>query len=159
MPDTIILGTPGFSMSPEDIRKYIETDPKFGGMTRAEKANTALRLLGLRGTRQKYATEAERKAAQKAARQARKAKNRSELEEMGLAPKPRGPKMTKEEKRARRRVRSGDKREFSRQMALKFPDMAREYGLDPDRIAMLLGKRKPKAEPKPKKVRKAKKSK
>lgn len=156
MPDVIQLGTPGFSMSPEDVRKYIETDPQFEGKTRAEKADAALRILGLKGTRQKYDTEAEKKAARAAARKARKERNREKLEDLGLAPQPKGPKMSKEEKKAKRRVRAGSRREFLRQQALLYPDMARQFGLDPDRIAMLVGKTKPKAAPKPKKAAKPK---
>jgi len=151
MSDTIIIGpTPG-TMTAEQVKQYIETSPELSGLTRKDKADAALRLLGLKTTKRKYATPEERKAAQAKRRKDRKAERTSELDRLGLAPQPRGPKKTREEKRAHRRIKSQDKREFNRQMALKFPDMARQFGIDPDRIKALAGKTKPKAEPKPKK--------
>ena len=94
-----------------------------------------LRGLGLKGTKQRYGTPAERKAASKARRDERRTKRLDILKEYGLEPRKKV-KLSKQEKSIRRRTRAASKREFLHRFTETNPEEAR-------RIATELGIRLP----------------
>jgi len=75
---------------------------KAKNLDKKEKGALVLRITGMKGTKKKYGSEAERKAAQAARAKAKREKEREELEKVGLAPRRRGPKRTEEQDKAYR---------------------------------------------------------
>ena len=112
-------------------------------LTMKEKRVKALKELGLRGSKGKYGSKDEAKAASKAKGKQRRDKNRAKLIELGLL-KPRE-KMSDAErdrrKLERRAKRKNEKLGF-RKLAKDHPEIAKEYGIDPKRMEALLNRGK-----------------
>ena len=115
------IGIPDFS--------DILNDPR---LTRQEKARRILEKTGKKGKRQKYATKELRKAAQHERYLKRRADRRAVLEKIdpSLLPKPRGQKLTAEQKKAKRSARGKTKRQLFKDMVLTYPDKAKAAGID-----------------------------
>jgi len=105
-------------------------------LTLVDKRRKVLEGLGLRKPRKKYKTKEERKATAKERAKARRAERLQLLEKYGLGARPKGKKKygSKEERKAAGKERAKDKRRFLREMARKNPDLARKYGIDPERF-------------------------
>ena len=102
----------------------------------AQKRSMILVELGLKKPKKQYATKEERKLAAKERTKERKKERLSVLEKYGLEPKKKGPKLSKEQKKQRRKTRSKAKRTFLRDMARADPEMAKKYGIDPARFKL-----------------------
>lgn len=100
----------------------------------SEKKAKLLRELGVTSPKKKYETKEERKEAAKKRAKERKEERDAILSEYGLGPGRRGPKLSKEEKRARRKARAKKKRDFMKEMAKKYPNLAKKYGIDPSKF-------------------------
>lgn len=116
--------------------------PDFSGIIKSEsislveKRKLVLEKLGLKGTKKKYATTEERKAAAKARSKERRDERASVLKKYGLAPQAKGPKKTKAQKKATRKARGKARRGFLREMAKANPELAATYGIDPKRFKL-----------------------
>jgi len=106
------------------------------GETMAARRRRILREAGVRGTKKKYGSAEERKAASKARAKERKERDAAILEKFGLAPRSRGPKMTKEEKKAKSKARRQQKSQFLREAARSQPDFAKKFGIDITRFKL-----------------------
>jgi len=109
---------------------------KSESLSLAEKRKKVLEGLGLKRTKKVYANSEERKAAAKKRREERKATRREYLSRYGLEPRKKGPKLTKEERKKKRSERGKVKRGFLREMARANPDLAKKYGIDPNRFRL-----------------------
>jgi len=118
--------------SPKDFASILESE----SLSMAQKRRQVLEQLGLKGTRKKYASPVERKAASKERREKRKSTRLESLKQYGLEPKVRGPKMSKEERKTKRSERGKTKRGFLREMAKANPELAKKYGIDPSRFKL-----------------------
>ena len=116
--------------STPDFTNILESE----SLSIAEKRKKVLEELGLRSTRRKYASPEERKEAAKKRRDERRAARAKVLEQYGLEPKTRGPKLTKAEKKKRRSERGKARRSFLREMAKAQPELAKKYGIDPSKF-------------------------
>jgi len=125
-PPSLIGGTP------LDFSSVIESE----SLSMAEKRRKVLEQLGLKGTKKKYATPEERKAASKKRREERKSTRLEVLKKYGLEPRKKGPKMSKEQRKQKRSERGKTKRGFLREMARANPDLAKKYGIDPRRFKL-----------------------
>lgn len=102
----------------------------------ADKRKHVLEGLGLKGKRRKYKSPEERKEAAKKRKEERKAERDKTLEGYGLLPRVKGPKLTKEQRKVKRSVRSKERRSFMRDMAKQNPDLAKTYGIDVGRFKL-----------------------
>ena len=106
-------------------------------LSASEKRRAAWELMGVRQPRQRYASKEERKAASKARAKERRAKKLALLPEE-LRPKPRGPKMTVEEKRQKRSERTKNKRQtyhdVLREVNKTNPGLLKQYGININRF-------------------------
>jgi len=126
-PGTLVGGAAAI---PPDFTSVIQSE----SLTMAEKRRSLLEKLGLKGTKRKYATVEERKEASKVRREKRKSERAEALAEYGLEPKKKGPKLTKEQRKAKRKARGKKRRGFMREMAIANPELAKTYGIDPARF-------------------------
>ena len=101
-----------------------------------DKRRRVLEELKMRKPRRKYASPAERKEAAKKRRDKRKAERVKVLDRYGIAPKKKGPKMSKAERKRRRSKRGKEKRGFLREMARENPELAKTYGIDVSRFKL-----------------------
>ncbi len=135
---------------PEEEDIQIEVSPRIQeildnpDLTLREKRKLIDKELGLRKPRKKYATEAERKAAAAERSKQRRSGRASTYEHYGLG---RGPRveLTPEQKKERRKRRRQDRRSLESSlaaMAKAHPEIAREHGIDPNKIRV----REPKSE-------------
>lgn len=115
------VGIPDFS--------DILNDPR---LTRQEKARRILEKTGKKGKRQKYASKELRKAAAHERYLKRRADRRAALEKIdpSLLPKPRGQKLTAEQKKAKRSQRGKTKRQLFKDMVISYPEKAKAAGID-----------------------------
>ena len=102
----------------------------------AQKRSAILQGLGLKGTKKKYKTPAERKKAAKARSVKRRKERQKVLAKYGLKPKKKAPKLTKEQKKARRKERSKVRSSFLQEMVKANPEMARKHGINPARFKL-----------------------
>lgn len=100
------------------------------------KRKKVLEGLGLRHPRKKYASPDERKAAAKKRREERKAERAKVLGKYGIAPKKKGPRLTKAQRKTRRSKRGKERREFLREQAKQHPELAKKYGIDVSRFKL-----------------------
>jgi len=116
-----------------DIREILEHP----GKSKAQKRKEVLVALGLRTTKKKYKTPADRKKAAKERTAARKTQRLGILGALGLQPEKRE-KLTDEERKDRsktaRQRRTSSKRDFIRDMAERNPSLAKKYGIDISRF-------------------------
>ena len=104
------------------------------GLSIGQKRSRILTEMGLKKVKKKYETSEERKAAAKERAGTRKAERNKILEQLGIAPKRKGPKRTKAEKKVLRSQKSKDRRAFIREMAKENPEIAKKYGVDISRF-------------------------
>jgi flagellum-specific peptidoglycan hydrolase FlgJ len=99
-----------------------------------DKRDRILRELGKKGTKKKYSNPEERKKAQKERAKKRREEKNKALAAYGLAPRQRGPQKSPEEKKAARKARRQNKKNFLHEMAKMNPEVAQKYGIDPSRF-------------------------
>ncbi len=97
-------------------------------LTAAQKRRAILREMGQIGTRQKYGSAEDRKAAAKDRSEIKRATRRSELEALGMGPRA---KRSQEERRSTSKDRGLAKRDFNRDLVAAVPQTAAYYGLNP----------------------------
>lgn len=103
-----------------------------------KKRRAILIRTGQRKPRTKYGSEEERKAAAKKRAEARKKKHKGFFSGIGLEPQKKL-KLSPEEKKEKRKVKSQARRDFIRKAALEMPDVAKSFGIDPSRIKKIPG--------------------
>jgi len=106
------------------------------GLTPGERRRGVLVALGLRTPRQKYKSKKQRKTAAKERRLQRKKDRLALYEQYGITPRPRGAKLTPEQKKAKRSERGKNRRAALREMARANPELAKKYGVDPARFKL-----------------------
>lgn len=112
-------------------------------MSIKEKRVAALKELGLRGSKGKYKTPEEAKAASKAKGKARRDKNRAKLIELGLLkPREKMSDAERERRKLERRAKRKTEKLGFRKLAKDHPEIAKEYGIDPKRMEALLNRGK-----------------
>jgi len=101
-------------------------------LTKKQKVDLILKAKGLKTPRKRYASVEERK---KAAAQRAKERRKKQLEDLPpeLRPKPRV-KLTKAQKKEKRRAHNASNRAALRELAKANPDLARRFGINPDRF-------------------------
>lgn len=115
-------------------------------LTPAQRRKMYWEAKGLKGKKSKYASPAERKAANKARSKERRTARIASLPEE-LRPRAKV-KRSPEEKKERRKERGKEKREFLREMAQKNPELASRYGIHVDLFKANRPKREKKAKKK-----------
>jgi hypothetical protein len=135
--------TEGKSIVPfggRDISQLPEVQNILGdsSLDRLAKARKVQELGGLRQPRQKYPTPEARHDAQRARSKEHRELRNAPLYEVGLMHK-RGPKLTPEQRlehKLARRERRKEERKSLKLMAIKNPELAQEFGIDPSRIRL-----------------------
>ena len=102
-------------------------------LSASQKRKSYFTQLGIAKPKKKYASPAERKAAAKERAKQRRAERINMLPE-ALRPKPRGPKLSPEQKREKRSARRHAKRDFLHEMARANPEAAQRFGINPGRF-------------------------
>lgn len=97
-----------------------------------EQRRQALLQLGMKQTRKRYETPAERKEAAKRRSKERRDKRNAELSKLGLGPTPRV-KLTHEEKVEKRKEKRHTKNDFFKEMLKTHPEEAKKFGIDPSK--------------------------
>ena len=97
-------------------------------LTSSQKKRALLREMGHTGSRQKYGSVEERKAAAKERSELKKAAKREALETIGMGPRT---SRTKDERRATSKDRGLAKRNWNRDLVAAVPQTAAYYGLNP----------------------------
>ncbi len=121
-----------FGLTPErfsSLKELLKTKS-----TTEEKRLLLQRELGLRKTKKKYPTKEARKEAAKVRAKQRRAEKKAVYKEFGIAPAPKGPKRTTEEKKLHRSEKGKSKRNFLKEMAKQNPDIAKKFGIDISRF-------------------------
>ena len=112
-------------------------------LTMKEKRVKALKELGLRGSKGKYGSKDEAKAASKKKSKERRDKNRSKLIELGLLkPREKISDAERDRRKLERRVKRKNEKLGFRKLAKDHPEIAKEYGIDPKRMEALLNRGK-----------------
>jgi len=123
------LALPEAGGLPPTLQSILESESSL-----TEKRRRLLEELGVKKTKKKYPTAAARKEAAKARAAVRREEKKSIYAKYGLEPKPKGPKVSDAERKARRKTKGASKRSFLKEMAKANPDLAKKYGIDVSRF-------------------------
>ena len=123
MTDLLSIGGPG-------LQSIISNE----SLSIKEKRQLALKELGLKGTRSKYGSKDEAKAARKARSKAKREERSKALVELGL--KTPRVKLSKEERATKRKAKGKIRRAAVREWAMNHPDEAKAAGFHPERFKL-----------------------
>lgn len=128
IPTTLTVGT-GKNKKQFDVSDILSDNT----LSRQQKAQRILVRTGMKKTRKKYETEEDRKAAAKERKEKRRAERLNVLSGVNLAPAQRA-KLSPEEKKARRKQKSAQRRDFFRAAAISNPELAAKFNVNPANI-------------------------